>query len=338
MEGPPPGPRAPQKMDVQLEGLALYQEGAVGLKAGEPLAVRAADGSRLECVTQTGVAVGLIPADKRGVLSRGPWAGTVRSVKRRSCSARAAAAPSDAAPMDVSGGAAAAPPAARGSEAAASQQPAAVGAQEEGAAASTDPASAEPQQAQQEQQGGAAAAEPADASQQQAEPAGAGQETAAAAVVQVLVRFVPEEQRWERRGEGSGGAAAGGDEDWGTTRLSREQFEALGECAWGSGAGTGTVTRGVQLGARLLQNACRQQVAWHLTACRCSRLSPHTLRPPVGPPDHLAGASEEVRWMLRDERLQKVIAEVDAAPDRERVRVRGPGQARGRRCKPCRCC
>jgi hypothetical protein len=33
-----------------------------------------------------------------------------------------------------------------------------------------------------------------------------------------------------------------------------------------------------------------------------------------------AAGSEEVRWMLRDERLQKMVAEVDAAPDRERVR------------------
>ncbi len=38
-----------------------------------------------------------------------------------------------------------------------------------------------------------------------------------------------------------------------------------------------------------------------------------------------AAASEEVRWMLRDERLQKVVAEVDAAPDAERVRLGGGG-------------
>lgn len=32
-----------------------------------------------------------------------------------------------------------------------------------------------------------------------------------------------------------------------------------------------------------------------------------------------AAQDEEVRWMLRDERLQKVIQGIDSAPDRERV-------------------
>lgn len=33
-----------------------------------------------------------------------------------------------------------------------------------------------------------------------------------------------------------------------------------------------------------------------------------------------AAASDKIRWMLRDERLQKVVADIDSAPDRERVR------------------
>ena len=234
MEGPPPGPRARQKLDVQLEGLAAYQAGAAQLKAGEPLAVRAS-GGRLECVTQAGTPVGLIPADKRNVLSRGPWAGTVRSVKRRPGAAAASAAP----PSD-SAEAAAAAAAAAGTEAAASQQPAADSTpeQQQGTAASAEPALSELQQC------------AAVGDQQQAEPSGAAQQQPAAqqaaeqqaAVVQVLVRFVPEEQLWERQGEGGGAAAAGADEDWDAARLSREQFEALGEPAvlgrvprWGLG-------------------------------------------------------------------------------------------------------
>lgn len=183
MQGPP---APPQKLNVQLEGLGAYQEGAAALQAGTPLAVRE-EGARLVCVTQSGAPVGLIPADKRGVLSRGPWSGTVRSVKRQ-----------------------AAPPPAAG------QQP--------------QPQPAEPRQPQQEgQQEGQPAAEPA---QGAAEPAPAEaqqqeQQQRAAAVVQVLVRFTPEEQRWQARQPEGGGGPQG--EELDTALLSTEQYEALGE-------------------------------------------------------------------------------------------------------------
>ena len=53
---------------------------------------------------------------------------------------------------------------------------------------------------------------------------------------------------------------------------------------------------------------------------RCSFadcLAPSTSADPR--PLFSAAANEEVQWMLRDERLQKVVADIDAAPGRERV-------------------
>ncbi|KAL4419388.1 hypothetical protein ABPG77_002915 [Micractinium sp. CCAP 211/92] len=241
----------PSKLDLCLEGLAAFQEGAAGLKAGDPLCLQQLDGGRLACATREGTAVGLVPADKRGLLSRGPWSGTVRSVKRQQVAAAAEGGQAGSSVPPAAGAAAAC-------EAAAGQHPPAQPEQHqqqgsaEGAAAApeqgnsggeADTAMAEPP---------AAAAHAAGAAEQQ-QQAGAPQ----LAVVQVLVRFTPEEQRWERRPQ----EAPPQLEEEDAARLSTEQLQALAD-------------------------------------------------------------SEELRWMLRDERLQKVVAEVDGAPDRERALLR----------------
>ncbi|KAL4439753.1 hypothetical protein ABPG75_002754 [Micractinium tetrahymenae] len=233
----------PSKLDLYLEGLAAFQEGAAALKAGDPLCLQQLDGGRLACATREGAAVGLVPADKRGLLSRGPWSGTVRSVKRQ----HVAAAADDG------------------------QAPASAPAAAHEAADGEQPPGQQPQQ-QQEGSTAAAAASAADdartdaqASDEMAPPpapaAAAEQQQQAAppqlAVVQVLVRFTPQEQRWEQRAQE--GAPVLPEED--AARLSTEQLQALAD-------------------------------------------------------------SEELRWMLRDERLQKVVAEIDGAPDRERALLR----------------
>ncbi|EFN51165.1 hypothetical protein CHLNCDRAFT_141293 [Chlorella variabilis] len=212
---------APQKLDLYLQGLGAFQEGAATLKSGDPLCLQQLEGGRLACVTQGGTPVGLVPADKRGMLMRGPWSGTVRSMRWQAVAPAAAAA-------GEAGGTAEGTPAA-----------VAVPPQE----APQDGAAPPPSTQQQEQQ------------QQEADQAGA--QLAALVVQQVLVRFTPEEQRWQQRGAEPEPPAG----DGATAHLSWEQFEQL-------------------------------------------------------------AASEEVRWMLRDERLQKVVAEIDAAPNAERALVR----------------
>ncbi|PSC69241.1 translation initiation factor IF-3 [Micractinium conductrix] len=236
--GPPPHPApAPlQRLDLQLEGLGAFQDGAAALKAGDPLCLQQLEGNRLACATRDGTPVGLVPADKRGLLSRGPWSGTVRSVKRQLVAAAAVAAAAEAA-----GGA--------GAAAQEDQEQ-----QQQGDAAAAPPV--EEEQHEEEQQG---ADQPADVEEPQA-PAPAQQQAGPAQhqVVQVLVRFTPEEQRWERRGQD---AQPEEEEAADVARLSADQLQALAD-------------------------------------------------------------NEEVRWMLRDERLQKVVAQVDGAPDRERALLR----------------
>lgn len=186
---------APQKLDLYLEGLSAFQEGACALKAGDALGLQQQEG-RLACVTQSGTVVGLVPADKRGLLSRGPWSGTVRSVKRH---APATAATAAAAGQDI--------------------VRAADGAETQAAAA--------PQTTAQQHQ--AAEAEPL---QQQAAASSSGEaeqpaQAPSLPVLQLLVRFTPEEQRWQQRqqlGEGQQQM----EED--AAKLSTEQFEMLGTC------------------------------------------------------------------------------------------------------------
>lgn len=198
---PPHAPEPPRKLDVHLEAVAAFQAGAATLQAGTALALREEDG-RLTAVTQDGTAVGLVPADKRQLLSRGPWAGTVRSVKRQPASSQSTAA----------------------ATAAASQQQAADAAQ----LSEQQPEQQQQQHPNQQQPAGGAAGE----QQQQAaavppaEQAQGPSQPPAAVVVQVLVRFTPEEQRWAQR-QAAGQLAQPVEED--TARLSTEQFEALGE-------------------------------------------------------------------------------------------------------------
>lgn len=236
----------PSKLDLCLEGLAAFQEGAAALKAGDPLCLQQLDGGRLACATRDGVAVGLVPADKRGLLSRGPWSGTVRSVKRQQATAAAGDGQATGSAPAAAGGAAA-------DEAPAGEHPPAPQEQQQGSA---EAAAAASDQGQLDGQAGTGAAQPP----APAAPAAGQQQPAAApqlAVVQLLVRFTPEEQRWEQRAQ----AAPPLPEEEDAARLSTEQLQALAD-------------------------------------------------------------SEELRWMLRDERLQKVVAEVDGAPDRERALLR----------------
>ncbi|PRW33328.1 HIT-type Zinc finger family isoform 1 [Chlorella sorokiniana] len=230
----PHAPEPPRKLDVFLEAVTAFQAGAATLQAGTALALRE-DGGRLEAVTQDGTAVGLIPADKRAVLSRGPWAGTVRSVKRQAATAAVPAAASTT-PQQPADGLQPSQEQQEQQEEKQQQQPPGDGAAEE-------------------QQAAAAAT----AAQQPAEERQGPSQPPAAVVVQVLVRFTPEEQRWAQRQPADHLAQQMEEED--TARLSREQFEAL-------------------------------------------------------------AANEELRWMLRDERLQKVVCDIDSAPDRERALLR----------------
>lgn len=179
---------APQKLDLYLQGLGAFQEGAATLKSGDPLCLQQLEGGRLACVTQGGTPVGLVPADKRGMLMRGPWSGTVRSMRWQAVAPAAAAA-------GEAGGTAEGTPAA-----------VAVPPQE----APQDGAAPPPSTQQQEQQ------------QQEADQAGA--QLAALVVQQVLVRFTPEEQRWQQRGAEPEPPAG----DGATAHLSWEQFEQLG--------------------------------------------------------------------------------------------------------------
>ena len=203
----PHGFEPPRKLDVYLEAVAAFQAGAATLQAGTALAVHE-DGGRLAAVTQDGTAVGLIPADKRAVLSRGPWSGTVRSVKRQAAPAAVHAAAS--AGQQPSDEAHACQPQVEQQD----QQP-------------------EQQQEQQQQPGNAATGEQQpvaaaqEAAQQPPEQPQGPLQPAAVVVVQVLVRFTPEEQRWAQRQDANQLPQQMGEED--TARLSTEQFETLGE-------------------------------------------------------------------------------------------------------------
>ena len=197
----PPGPHEPpRKLDVYLEAVAAFQAGAATLQAGTALALHE-DSGRLTAVTQDGTGVGLIPADKRALLSRGPWSGTVRSVKRQVAAAAAPAAACTA-PQQTADG------------------------------SSSSQVQQEQQGAQQQPGGAAAGVETQQQQQQQAadQPQGLAQPPAAV-VVQVLVRFTPEEQRWAQRQAADQLLQQAEEED--TARLSTEQFEALGERRWG---------------------------------------------------------------------------------------------------------
>ena len=187
----------PRRLDVYLEGLAAYQEGAATLQVGTALALKE-DGARLTCVTQDGAVVGLVPADKRNMLIRGPWSGTVRTVKRQ-----AAKQPQQQLQQ---------------------QQQSDAAAVEGGEAPATGPGAEQAQPASEQQQERQELATGSDAAQQGA----AGLPSNPQQVVQVLVRFVPEEQRWEQR-PAAAPAAQMEDEDAAAARLSTEQFEALGE-------------------------------------------------------------------------------------------------------------
>lgn len=194
-QAPPHAPEPPRKLDVHLEAVAAFQAGAAMLQAGTALALREEDG-RVTAVTQDGTAVGLIPADKWQLLSRGPWAGTVRSVKRQPASSQATDAATAASSQQQAAAAAQLP----------EQQPE----QQQQQQPASDAAGEEQQ---------AAAVPPAEQAQRPSQPP-------AAVVVQVLVRFTPEEQRWAQR-QAAGQLAQPVEED--TARLSTEQFEALGE-------------------------------------------------------------------------------------------------------------
>lgn len=207
----------PSKLDLHLEGLAAFQEGAAALKAGDPLCLQQLDGARLACSTRDGVAVGLVPADKRGLLSRGPWSGTVRSVKRQQV-APAAGGGQASGSVPATAGATAAGGAPAGEQTAAQQE------QQQSAAA----AAAAPKQGQLGAQPSAGSTDPpapapltAEAEGQQGQPAAAPQ----LSVVQVLVRFSPEEQRWEQRAPEA--PALPEEED--AARLSADQLQMLGE-------------------------------------------------------------------------------------------------------------
>ena len=199
----------PRKLDVYLEAVAAFQPGAATLQAGTALALHE-DSGRLTAVTQDGTGVGLIPADKRALLSRGPWSGTVRSVKRQAAAAAAPAAASTA--QQTADGAPSSQP-----------QQEQHGAQQQAGGAA---AGMEQQQQQEQQQAAEAAQQPAVEAQGLAQPP-------AAVVVQVLVRFTPEEQRWAQRQAADQLLQQAEEED--TARLSTEQFEALGEWRWGGG-------------------------------------------------------------------------------------------------------
>ena len=216
---------ATQRLDVYLEGLTEFQEGAASLKAGDPLSLQQQEGGRLVCATQGGAAVGLVPADKRGLLSRGPWAGTVRSVKRRTAAA-AAAGPGGVEPAGATPAAADTGPAAGAASVAAVVAVAALPAAPVPEPSPVAAAHGNVDEAQQ-QQGGLA--QPAAAEPQQ----GAEAAAAAASVVQLLVRFVPEEQRWQQRQQQQQqpeGLLPQQVEDESMARLTTEQFEQLGAC------------------------------------------------------------------------------------------------------------
>lgn len=208
-----------EKLDLYLEGLAAFQDGASSLKAGDPLCLQQ-QGGRLACMTRSGTAVGLVPADKRAVLSRGPWSGTVRSVKR---SASAAVATGVADAMGSSGSAT------DGSlgtgEGGGSREAAQQG--------STAPASG-PQPGAAQQEATHRAALHGRAAQ------AAGLQEAQLTVQQVLVRFTAQDQRWEQR-RGELPLEQPQEED--TALLSQEQYRMLGGWMWvvGQREGSGCV-------------------------------------------------------------------------------------------------
>jgi len=321
-------PQSPQRLDLFLEGVAAFQEGAADLKAGDPLCLQPLDG-RLACAKQSGAVVGYVPADKRGLLSRGPWSGTVRSVKRQQAVV--------AAPAAAAGGqdSAAEDPAAAAAGQEQQQEPQAPAPQQCGAAAAaSDVQKQEPQ----EQHQGAVANDVSQSEHQDGASGAPQQQQQQTVVMQVLVRFTPEEQRWAQRGTQEGQGQQIEEED--TARLSTDQLQALGERV---GAGCCCACRH--------GCACRLWCDWSAEVNAFVRLwpgrcyCPYTLllsttlpvpsaplpcpalpRPATPRP---AADCEEVRWMLRDERLQKVVAEIDGAPDRERV---------SRVLAVCRCC
>ena len=219
---------APQKLDVHLEGLSEFQEGAASLKAGEPLSLQQQEGGRLVCATQGGAVVGLVPADKRGLLSRGPWAGTVRSVKRKAAGAAAAGAGGDE-PAGATASAADTATAAGAASGALVLAAAALPADPvpEPSSLEAVQGSLGEQQQQQDGPGQPAAAE----LPQGTEAAAAAPASVVAAVVQLLVRFVPEEQRWQQarqQQQQPEGLPPQQFEDESMARLTTEQFEQLG--------------------------------------------------------------------------------------------------------------
>lgn len=200
-----------QKLDLYLEGLAAFQEGASSLKAGDPLCLQQQEGGRLACMTRSGTAVGLVPADKRALLSRGPWSGTVRSVKRSS-SAAAVKAATDAGLAAPSRAA----PAAEVLHAVGAGPADGEGDQHQAAAPASKPQLNTQQQ--QELKQPASQGHHSQAAEQ-------GQPQAQLVIQQVLVRFTPEEQRWQpRRDE----APPEQPQEEDTARLSQEQYEMLG--------------------------------------------------------------------------------------------------------------
>lgn len=213
MAAPPP-----QRLDLCLEGLKSFQEGAAYLKAGDPLCLQPLDGGRLACATRSGAVVGLVPADKRGLLSRGPWSGTVRSVKRHAAQEPvASAAAGDGAQVVAEDAGGAAP-------AAAAVPPVPPGEQQH------EQQQLEQRQHEQQQQQGDAVSlpcpEPGEQQQQQQGPGQQQAQQGQQVVAQVLVRFTPEEQRWVQRGQEADMPAP---EEEDAARLSTEQFQALGE-------------------------------------------------------------------------------------------------------------
>lgn len=228
---------APQKVDVYLEGLSGFQDGAAALKVGDSLCLQQQEGGQLVCATQGGAVVGSLPAAKRGLLSRGPWSGTVRSVKRKA--AELAADPGGSEPAGLTtiaaetGAASAAAPVLAVTVPPAAAMPApsssAAAAAEGDHAQQQEVAPAQPPAADMECEGPAAGLP---VGEQAAAAAAEGVVSTAPTVVQLLVRFIAGEQRWQQQAQSQQQPAEGLPpqqlDDESTARLTTEQFEQLG--------------------------------------------------------------------------------------------------------------